>query len=167
MNKEELGKWGNIDVEIAGMLSKEECQEIMKLRDDGKTSKEIADYLGRTLVVVNKVIEINTGKNEPLSEDEKKNTFLPSLIGETRPDSLKDIEESDLVQISRRLLNSIVESSGLLRPQQLNDQKIKEARLIISFINATAGAMRTKLSYFKMIGLEEKVKAIRDHSQKL
>ena len=167
MVKGGFGKWDNIDVEYVGTLSKEEVREIMYLRDSGKNSKEIADSLGRTLLIVNRAVELNSGKAE-INQEEKQD-MEKSIIQTVgfKPDSLLDIEDSDLVQLSRKLLNSIVDSSGLLLPQELTTDKIKQARIIVSFINATANVMRTKMSYFKMIGLDDKVNALREHSKDL
>jgi len=160
-------KWDKIDVEYVGTISKDEIREIMYLRDKGKNSKEIATDLGLTLIIVNKAIEKNSGKVKLLEEEKK--DMEKSLIqsNDSKPDSLLDIKNSDLVQLSRKLLNSIVDSSGLLYPQELTEEKIKQARLVVSFINATANSMRTKMSYFKMVGLDEKIKALQEHNENL
>jgi len=158
-----FGKWDKIDIEYVGAISKDEIREIMYLRDKGKNSREIANDLGLTLVIVNKAIEKNSGKIELLKEEKK---YMETQLIK-RPDELEDIKDSDIVQLSRSLLNSMVQSTDLIRPQELTSQKLQEAKVLLGFLNSTANAMKMKMQFFKMIGLADKVKAVQEKSKNL
>lgn len=156
------GKWDKIDVEYVGTLDKEEVREIMFLRDEGKTSKEISDYLGRTLVIINEVITKNSNKFQIKKEEVTKDTKIIKTS-----DSIEDIKDTDIVKLTRTLLNSMVASTGLTNPQEMTPSKLQEAKVVLGYVNAQIHAIKTKMQFFKMIGLDEKVKAVKDHSKEL
>lgn len=84
-----------------------------------------------------------------------------------KPDTMNDIGNTDLVQLSRKLLDSAVRSSKALNLQTLNEKSLKELRLVLGFLNVTNNIVKTKMSYFKMVGLGEKVDAVKKLSKKL
>jgi len=46
------------------------------------------------------------------------------------PDTMQDLKQTDLVKLSRDLLGSVVESTGLLHKQKMTPQKLQEAKMI-------------------------------------
>ena len=156
------GKWDTIDVDYVGTLDKEEVREIMFLRDEGKTSKEISDHLGRTLLIINEVITKNSNKFQINKEEAMKNTEIIKSS-----DSMEDIKDTDIVKLTRTLLNSMVASTGLTNPQEMTSSKLQEAKVVLGYVNAQIHAIKTKMQFFKMIGLDEKVKAVKDHNKDL
>ena len=73
---------------------------------------------------------------------------------------MDEVKKSNLIQLSRGLLNSIVESTDLLNPKQMTPAKLGEAKVVLGFLNASLKALQTKMQYFKMIGVNGKIKAV-------
>lgn len=83
------------------------------------------------------------------------------------PEQLKDVERSDLVQLSRELLEKVVRSSDILSSKKMTVQSAKEAKVVLGFLNACTNTMKTKMQFFKMVGIGEKVKAVQQVSKKI
>lgn len=83
-----------------------------------------------------------------------------------KPDTLEDIGQSDLVKLSRELLEAVVQSSGIKKMDKIGDEEIKQARVVLGFLNATDKVMRTKIQYFKMANIDAKVAEIKGRTTK-
>ena len=80
----------------------------------------------------------------------------------SRPDTLEDIKNTDLVQLSRQLLDAaVVSTNALSTKSELSEQHLKELRLVLGFLNATNNVIKTKIQYFKMVGVSDKIEAIK------
>ncbi len=82
-----------------------------------------------------------------------------------KPDTLEDIGQSSLVQLSSELLDAVVQSSGIKKMEKMGEDEIKQARVVLGFLNAADKVMRTKIQYFKMANIDEKVAALKDRAQ--
>ena len=82
-------------------------------------------------------------------------------------DTIKELEKSDLIQFSRALLDSVVESTNMLTIQEMTPKKLQEAKIVLGFLNAARNAMDTKIKMFKLTGLDKKVIAIQKHNKKV
>lgn len=81
---------------------------------------------------------------------------------------MEHIEDSDLIQMSHKLLNAIVDSTDILQSKKLKEldketqrQKLHEARTVLGFLNAANSTMKTKMQYFRMMEVGEKIEAIK------
>ena len=83
-----------------------------------------------------------------------------------KPDTLKDLEKSDLIQFSRDLLESVVQSTNMLNAPEMTIKKLQEAKIVLGFLNAARNAMDTKIKMFKLTGLDKKIEAVQNHSKK-
>lgn len=84
-----------------------------------------------------------------------------------KADTIEDIGNTDLVQLSRKLLDSAVKASNALNLKSFNEKSLKEMRAVLGFLNVTNSIVKTKMSYFKMVGLTDKYKAVKKISKKL
>lgn len=78
-----------------------------------------------------------------------------------RKDTVEHIENSDLVQMSRELLDSLVTSTAILDGKKMNEQGLKEAKTVLGYLNASINATKTRMQWFKLTGLENKVRSVR------
>ena len=83
------------------------------------------------------------------------------------PDTMENLKGSDLIQLSRKLLTAVVDSTNMLEVQEMTQNKLKEAKVVMGFLNAADRAMKTKMSYFKMAGVKDKVEAIKKNGKRL
>lgn len=81
------------------------------------------------------------------------------------PDTLSDIGNSDLVQLSRDLLEAVVGSTKILNLDEMTPQKLQESKMVLGFLNAADKTMKTKMQYFQMTGLSEKVAQVRSKAK--
>jgi hypothetical protein len=78
------------------------------------------------------------------------------------PDTIKDLEKTDLVQLSRNLLGAVVDSTNAMdNTVEMNPKRLQEMRLVLSYLNATVNATKAKMQFFKMVGVGDKVNAVR------
>lgn len=84
-----------------------------------------------------------------------------------QPDTVDDIRDTDIVRLSRKLLNSVVRSTGVMDVRKMTPEKLSEARLVLGYLNATTKAVQTKMAFFKLVGITEKVQAVEKRAAKL
>jgi len=82
-------------------------------------------------------------------------------------DTPEDVRQTDLVKLSSALLRATVDSTGYLNMSKMTEEKLKEAKVILGFVNATNSVIKTKMQVFKMLGLDEKVAVVKKASEKL
>lgn len=87
----------------------------------------------------------------------KKNRGLKAY---TRPDTLIDVQDSDLVQKSQRLLEAIIISTKALEPKRLDEHGLRERKVVLGYLNAANNIIKTKMQFFRMINIEAKVQAV-------
>lgn len=83
-------------------------------------------------------------------------------------DTMEHIEQSDLIQVSCDLLSAVVKSTNILKGEELDKmneekrkQKLLETRTVLGFLNAANSTLKSKMQYFRMVGVGEKVEAIK------
>lgn len=82
-------------------------------------------------------------------------------------ESMDEIKGSNLVQMSHEFLDIIVKKTGFREDGELTKEKIQEAKLVLGFLNAADRTIRTKLQYFRMNNVTEKLEAIKKKSETL
>lgn len=78
---------------------------------------------------------------------------------------MDDIEKTNIVNKANNLLDSIVESTSAMIPQEVNEERYKEMKLVLGFLNACNNVINTKLKYFKMVDISEKIEAIKNKNK--
>ncbi len=79
-----------------------------------------------------------------------------------KPDTIEDLKNTDLVKLSRDLLGATVQSTNALDSTvKPSPERIKELKMTLGFLNATINASKTKMQFFRMMGIGDKVKAIK------
>lgn len=83
------------------------------------------------------------------------------------PDTLGHIERSDLIQLSRELLDAVVRGTAILevKDKEMTPEKLKESKVVLGYLNAADKTIKTKMQYFKMTGVQRKVDAIKQMSK--
>lgn len=81
------------------------------------------------------------------------------------PDTMEDIGKSDLVKLSRELLEATVQSSKIKEMESMGEEDLKRARVVLGFLNAADKVMRTKIQYFKMANVDDKIAAFKERAQ--
>lgn len=78
-----------------------------------------------------------------------------------KPDTLETVKNTDLVQLSRALLDSVVENTNALSKKKMTPERLKEMKMVLGYLTATTSTVKAKMSYFRMIGLGEKVREVK------
>ncbi len=79
-----------------------------------------------------------------------------------KPIDLQDVERADLVNVANDLLGHVVKASSIKDGKKFDERKMKEARIILAYLNVVNRTMTTKMRAFKMInGLEEKQNTVK------
>ena len=86
-----------------------------------------------------------------------------------KPDTIEDIKKNDLMQLANDLLGSVVRGTDMLSlsANDMSPEKLKEAKLVLGYLNAANSIIKTKMQFFKMTGLDKKLKSIKDSAKKL
>ena len=79
-------------------------------------------------------------------------------LGDTRT----VVEKSPLVEVSRDLLMNVIESTSMLNKKTMDADGIREARVVLGYLNAANAAIQTRQSYYKMADTKEKIQAVKD-----
>ena len=96
----------------------------------------------------------------------KKKTSNSTKLIVRNPDTVDNIQNNDLVQISQKLLDRMISSTGMLSIKEMTPNKAKEAKLVLGYLNVTNNVIKTKMQFFKMVGLDGKIKAVKNVSKK-
>lgn len=75
-------------------------------------------------------------------------------------DTIAHVEQSDLVQVSRNLLGSIIESTSVLEKREMTPKALQESKVVLGYLNASIKAVGTRMKYFQMTGVADKVRKI-------
>lgn len=73
----------------------------------------------------------------------------------------EDIRETELVRLSRKLLDSVIANTGVLNKKKMTPEFMKENKLVLGFLNSTTKAIQTKMQFFKMIDTADKIEFIK------
>lgn len=86
-------------------------------------------------------------------------------ITKYNPDSIRDLEQTDLVRLSRDLLESVVKNTGVLNRKKMSKEALQEYKTVLGFLNASTKTIQVKMQVFKMMGVGEKVKAVQKRNK--
>jgi len=82
-------------------------------------------------------------------------------------DTIQDVTENDMIGLTRELLDKVVVSSGIKEQSNMDKDGARNAKIVLGYINAVNSTINTKIQIFKMVGLIDKVKAIKKRSSRL
>lgn len=85
----------------------------------------------------------------------------------TKFEGVEDIKNQDIVRLSRKLLDSVVRQTGILTKNKMTDDDLRRAKLVQGYLNASLNSIKTKMQFFRMIGLVEKIDAVKKKSETL
>lgn len=87
-------------------------------------------------------------------------------IAKYSPDTIEDLSKTDLVKLSRDLLGKIIENTQIMDTDiEFNQERLKQANTVLGFLNASIGATKAKMHFFRLTGLDEKIKAVKQKSK--
>jgi len=79
----------------------------------------------------------------------------------------KSLEQFDLVIPAKDLLDAIIISGNAYSKKPLTEAKAKNMKLVLGFLNAYIKAFHTKVSYFKLTAIPDKIQMVKKFSKKL
>ena len=65
---------------------------------------------------------------------------MKKLLKVYQKDKLEHIENLNLVQLSRDLLEAMVESTAIMEGRKMTEQGLKEAKIVLGYLNAAKNA---------------------------
>lgn len=74
---------------------------------------------------------------------------------------MNDVRDSDLVQMSRNLLESVIDSSEILSMDTMGPDEMQRAKIVLGFLNAASGAVNSRMQFFQMTDIEGKYAAVK------
>jgi len=80
-------------------------------------------------------------------------------------DTQKHIDETSMVQLSRDLLLKVVETTGIMQSTKMTEEGLKQAKLVLNYLNAVNSTIKTRLQFFKMTGLNDKIRRVKARSK--
>lgn len=87
---------------------------------------------------------------------------MTNEVARYEPDTIRHLEQSDLIQLTRDLLGAFVASVGGLDVKTVDEHRLKEMGIVSKLVNAALKSQQTKMSFLKMTNVQEKVKAIKE-----
>lgn len=76
-----------------------------------------------------------------------------------KTEDLKSLEKFELVIPAKDLLDAVTNSADALTKMPIDENRAKQLRLVLGFLNAYLKAYQTKIGYFKLTAIPEKVKS--------
>ena len=92
---------------------------------------------------------------------------MKKLLKVYQKDKMEHIENLNLVQLSRDLLEAMVESTAIMEGRKMTEQGLKEAKIVLGYLNAANTNVKTRIGWFRMQGLEDKVRKVKDRTEKV
>ena len=92
----------------------------------------------------------------------KNDNYLSGIV----PDTMDDISQTDLIKVSRRLLDASIDSSGILEIGEMTPEKLREAKMVLGFLNATNNVVKTRMQFYKMIGITDDINKAKKNLKK-
>lgn len=78
----------------------------------------------------------------------------------------KSLEQFDLVLPAKKLLDAVTFSTDALSKKPMNEERYKNMKLTLGFMNAYIKSFHTKVSYFKLVGVPKKVELVKHKFKK-
>ena len=77
------------------------------------------------------------------------------------------LEQSELVLIAKRLLDSTVSSAEALKEQPIDPERAKVLKLVLGFLNSYIKAFQERKGFIKLVGISEKLDVVKKMSKRL
>ena len=78
-----------------------------------------------------------------------------------------DIKEISFVRLAKELLDASIESSEVLRAKPYSEESLPKAKMTLGYLNALIKAFQTKVHYYRIMNLGEKIKGVEKNSKNL
>ena len=78
---------------------------------------------------------------------------------EKRTENLDDLKKFELLIPTKDLLDAVIGSADALTQTPIDQERAKTLKLVLGFLNAYIKAYNTKMGYFKLTMVPEKLKA--------
>jgi len=77
---------------------------------------------------------------------------------EKRTEKFKDLEKFELLIPAKDLLDAVVSSADALTQIPIDQERAKTLKLVLGFLNAYIKAYNTRIGYFKLTTVPDKLK---------
>ena len=81
-------------------------------------------------------------------------------------ETMDDLGTVPFVDLAKQLLDASIDSSNVMTSEPYTPETAKYAKLTLGYANAFLKAYNTKMNYWKMSGVADKVKAIKGINKK-
>jgi len=82
-------------------------------------------------------------------------------------ETLKDLGGFELVLPAKQIFDAFTKSADALTPQEITPERAKQLKLVLGSLNAYINAHKTKIGYFRLTGVPDKVKFVKKYSDKM
>jgi hypothetical protein len=79
----------------------------------------------------------------------------------------KELGKFEIVVPARDLLDAVIVSSDAYSKKPMTDEKAKNMRLVLGFLNSYLKAFNMKLGFFKLTSIPKKVKTVKKYTKEL
>lgn len=79
----------------------------------------------------------------------------------------ENLKEFDLVIPAKNLLDAVTFQADALKKAPMTDERLKNMKLTLGYLNAYIKAFQTKTTYFKLTHVPEKIKTVKKHFKKI
>ena len=76
------------------------------------------------------------------------------------PETKENISEYDLIAPAKKLLDAVAESAEANKVLPMTEERQKNLKLTLGFLNAYLRAFHAKVGYYKLTGVKEKLDAL-------
>ena len=80
---------------------------------------------------------------------------------ETKEETLEKLKKINFVNMAKNLLDSSVTKADSYSKKKYTDQSLKQGKLVLGFLNAFLNSYKTKIQFYKLSGIKDKIKVIK------
>lgn len=79
----------------------------------------------------------------------------------------EDLKNLDIVLPAKKIYDTLVESAEANIKSEITPDRVKVLRLVLGFQNSFINSFKSKISFFRLENLDEKLKIVKDRNNSL
>ena len=88
-------------------------------------------------------------------------------MSKVQKEDIKSLGQLEVVVPAKGLLDAIIDSADALAKQPIDEERARNLKLVLGFLNAFTRAYSVKMSYFKLTGVTQKIQSASKYSKRL
>jgi hypothetical protein len=81
-------------------------------------------------------------------------------------ETLKDLGEIEFVHQAKKLLDASADAADAYSHKSYTEERMRNSKLTLGFLNALIKGWNSRVGYYKLTGLSEKLGTVKDHYAK-